>query len=88
MAYYNIIIKEIAQKDIRHLDKPLIKVIINKIKNLSENTRPQGTLKLSGEENRWRLRIGDYRILYEIDDKAHIVTIYRVRHRKEVYRQS
>ena len=86
MVSYNLIIKETAQKDIRHLHKPYIEAIVNKIKNLSENPRPQGTLKLSSEKDRWRLRVGDYRILYEIGDKEHIVTIYRVRHRKEVYR--
>jgi len=53
---------------------------------LSKNPRPFGCRKLSGSENDWRIRVGDYRVIYEIADANRIVRINRVRHRKEVYR--
>ncbi len=48
--------------------------------------RPHKSKKLAGGGSRWRIRIGDYRMLYEIDDTKKIVRIYRIAHRKEVYR--
>jgi mRNA-degrading endonuclease RelE of RelBE toxin-antitoxin system len=55
--------------------------------DLAENPRPLGYRKLTGSKNDWRIRIGDYRVLYEIDEKAKAVRIMRVRHRREVYRR-
>ena len=53
---------------------------------LAENPRPSGCVKLSGLENLWRVRVGDYRILYSIEDQQLIVLIVSVAHRREVYR--
>ncbi len=53
---------------------------------LSEDPRPAGTVKLTGQTNRWRLRIGNYRIIYAIDDQMQDVTILRIVHRREAYR--
>jgi mRNA interferase RelE/StbE len=61
--------------------------IIPHIKALAENPRPSSCLKLTGSKNDWRIRIGDYRVLYEIDEKTKTVRIMRVRHRREVYRR-
>ena len=61
--------------------------IIPHIKALAENPRPSSCRKLTGSKNDWRIRIGDYRVLYEIDEKANAVRIMRVRHRREVYRR-
>ena len=61
--------------------------IIPQIRTLAENPRPSGCRKLTGLKNDWRIRIGDYRVLYEIDEKAKVVKIMRVRHRREVYRR-
>jgi mRNA interferase RelE/StbE len=61
--------------------------IIPHIKALAENPRPSSCLKLTGSKNDWRIRIGDYRVLYEIDEKTKAVRIMRVRHRREVYRR-
>jgi len=52
---------------------------------LEDNPRPRGTKKLSGREE-YRLRVGDYRVLYTIDDKGCVVTVFAVGHRREVYR--
>ena len=74
-----------AQKDFDRLRG----IIFNKIKNeiilLSSNPRPFGALKLANEEG-YRIRIGDYRVLYRVDDASKEIFIYRVKHRKEAYR--
>jgi mRNA interferase RelE/StbE len=59
--------------------------ISEKILTLEDNPRPSGSQKLRGEEN-YRLRVGDYRVLYTIDDKARRVLVYGVAHRREAYR--
>ena len=53
---------------------------------LISNPRPPGVIKLRGAENEWRIRVGDYRIIYEIDDDKRLIAILRIRHRREVYR--
>ncbi|MBI3075552.1 MAG: type II toxin-antitoxin system RelE/ParE family toxin [Deltaproteobacteria bacterium] len=60
--------------------------MIHKIEALAENPRPPGCRKITGSENDWRIRIGDYRVIYEIDEKERAVKIMRVRPRREVYR--
>ncbi len=74
-----------AQKDLDAFHGKAFDKIKKKILILSANPRPFGAIKLTQEEG-YRLRIGDYRILYRIDDKLKEVIIYRVKHRKEVYR--
>jgi len=56
------------------------------ILGLYDNQRPHNSRKLSGAASRWRIRTGDYRILYEIDEHKKAVNVYRIAHRKEVYR--
>ena len=56
------------------------------LRSLLENPRPPGAKKLSGSQHDWRVRVGDYRILYEVDDKGRLVIIWRVTHRREAYR--
>jgi mRNA interferase RelE/StbE len=68
------------------LDASLVKRIFPKIAALSMQPRPSGCLKLTDEENLWRIRAGDYRVVYEIDDDSEIVKIVHVRHRSKVYR--
>jgi mRNA interferase RelE/StbE len=55
------------------------------MQGLADNPRPRQSIKLSGTES-YRLRVGDYRILYEINNPAKSVTVYRIKHRREVYR--
>ncbi|MCF6206094.1 MAG: type II toxin-antitoxin system RelE/ParE family toxin [Sulfurovum sp.] len=84
MANYKIEIKKSAAKEIEKLPKPVLKRVIEKIERLSYNPRLSGCKKLSGDE-KYRVRVGDYRILYSIDDAVVTVYVVRVRHRKEVY---
>ena len=74
-----------ARKDLDGLDKKVFTQIRNKIISLASNPRPSGSLKLTAEEG-YRIRSGNYRILYRVDDKNKMIYIYRVKHRKESYR--
>ena len=85
MAEYKIEIKRSASKELNSLPNKEIKKIINSINQLIENPRPINSKKLSASE-RYRLRVGDYRILYEIEDLILIVYIIKIAHRKDVYR--
>ena len=60
--------------------------ISTQIKTLAEAPRPARAIKLHGSKDAWRIRIGDYRVIYNIDDHARMVDILTVRHRKDVYR--
>lgn len=82
---YKIFILPPAQKDLDNLPTKIFNQMKNKISLLSNNPRPSGCLKLTAEEG-YRLKTGDYRILYRIDDKEKIIYIYRIKHRKEVYK--
>ena len=75
-----------AEKDLRQLPKTLFERINERVLALREDPRPPGVRKLEGALEGWRIRVGDYRVIYQIDDAAQIVTIVRVRHRRDVYR--
>jgi len=83
---YEILLERRAEKDLRKLSSELFQRIIAKIQSLSENPKPQGSRKIAGSKNDWRIRIGDYRAIYEIDEQEKRVRIMRVRHRREAYR--
>ena len=85
MAKYKIEIKRSAQKEIQSLPQQDAKRIVAKILTLAENPRGPDSKKLSSEE-RYRVRVGQYRILYEICDDILVVTIVKVANRKEAYR--
>ena len=86
MALYQVFLARAAQKELENLDPALIKRIIPRIEKLSVNPRPSGCLKLQGAQDLWRIRVGDYRIIYTISDESRIVEIMFIRHRKDVYR--
>jgi mRNA interferase RelE/StbE len=83
---YTILVERYAQKQILKLDSQVIPIIKKAIAELAENPRPAGYIKLKGEDA-YRIRVGNYRIIYEIDDDKIIVTVITVGHRKEVYRK-
>lgn len=85
MGKYRIEIKKSAVKEIEHLPRRDMKAVLDEIASLAENPRPQGSQKLSGQD-KYRIRCGDYRILYSIEDDVLIVFIVKVGHRKDVYR--
>jgi len=80
-------VKKSALKDLEKLDKHYISKIFQKIESLSENPRPVQSLKLKGSRDSYRLRVGDFRIIYQIDDPTKTVTVFGIGHRKEVYRK-
>ena len=81
---YAIYIERYAQKQIMQLNKIAIPVLKNAIETLGNDPRPFGYIKLKGEES-YRIKVGDYRIIYEIDDKNSKITIIAATHRKKVY---
>jgi mRNA interferase RelE/StbE len=83
---YEILLERRAEKDLKKLYSELFERIIVKIQSLSENPKPQGSRKITGSKSDWRIRIGDYRAIYEIDEKEKRVKIMRIRHRREAYR--
>lgn len=73
-----------AAKEIRKLDPLTRRRVLTAASKLEADPRPSGVRKLTGFENAWRIRIGDYRVLYEIDDDVVLVTVFRVAHRRQV----
>ena len=87
MALYKLSIKPSAGKEIEAVgSKSDRSRIVAKIAALAANPRPHGSEKLAGYHDRYRVRQGSYRVVYEIDDDASHVTIYKIGHRREVYR--
>jgi mRNA interferase RelE/StbE len=82
---YTLEIKHSAQKELDALDDALFSRIDRKILVLANDPRPAGCKKLKGYKDQWRVRVGDWRVLYIIDDAAKLVTITRIAHRREVY---
>ena len=85
MAKYSIEIKKSAIKELNAIVKKELKRILSKIRSLADDPRPMGCVRLSGQE-RYRLRQGDYRILYSIEDDVCVVYVVKIAHRKDVYR--
>jgi mRNA interferase RelE/StbE len=86
MPDYAILFARSARKELEALDRALVERIFPRIEALALNPRPHGCIKLQGTQNLWRIRAGDYRVLYSIDDTKRIVDISAIRHRREVYR--
>jgi mRNA interferase RelE/StbE len=87
VASYRLLLKASAAKEIEKLgSKADRRRIVEKIARMADNPRASGAEKLAGYEDRYRVRQGDYRSIYLIDDKAATLTIYKVGHRKDVYR--
>ena len=82
---YRVLLERSAQKALELLSREVRERIYSALTSLSRNPRPPGCKKLK-ESNYWRLRVGDYRTIYEIDDAARVVLVLRIAHRSEVYR--
>ncbi len=87
MASYSLQFKPSVEKDLDALPKPLIARVLTRIEALPDDPVPHQAVKLQGAERLYRLRVGDYRIVYEIDQTAVRIVIHSVRHRREVYRR-
>lgn len=85
MGAYSILLKESVKKDIENIPRKDLQRIMERIGTLADDPRPFGSEKLSGQE-RYRIRQGNYRIVYSIEDWELIVWVVKVGHRREVYR--
>lgn len=87
MSQYKVFFKSSADRQLRKLTDALQRRIVGKVEMLAHDPQPTGVVKLAGDENLWRIRIGNYRVAYEIHDERLIVLVLRVAHRKDVYRE-
>jgi len=86
MSKYTITFARSARRELEALDEKMVNRIFPKIENLSTIPRPVGCRKLTGNKHLWRIRVGDYRIVYTINDDRNLVDIIAVRDRKEAYK--
>ena len=86
MASYKVNPKPSVEKDLRSLPRSTVARVIKSLELLAGNPFPRQALKLEGGEQLYRLRVGDYRVVYSVDQGAREVIIHYVRHRREVYR--
>ena len=87
MEKYSVTFKKSVAKDLRNIPNPDVKRILEKIETLTENPRAEGSVKLSAQE-RYRVRQGVYRIVYEIRDAELIIQVVKVAHRSNVYKST
>lgn len=85
MSDYQIIVTRSAQKELKSLSPEISSRIKSKIDTLVNNPRLSGCRKLKGRLNRWRIRVGNYRVIYSIDDKNLVIKILEIGHRREIY---
>jgi mRNA interferase RelE/StbE len=83
---YQVVVSKSAEKELASLPKSIIEKIIAVLILLEENPRPVGCKKLKGYTNLWRLRIGDYRIIYSIEDVIKLIDVREIGHRKDIYK--
>lgn len=86
MANYEITLARSARKQLQGLDRAIGNRVISRIESLAQSPRPAGCVKLETGDRLWRIRVGDYRVIYAIDDERRLVDISAVRHRRDAYR--
>ena len=86
MAEYELLFARSARKELEALDEPLRSRVFSRIESLALAPRPSGCKKLQGSQHLWRIRVGDYRVVYGVYDEQGLVDIVAVRHRREAYR--
>ena len=84
---YQVELTPAAQRQLKSFDKQIQRQLIARVTKLADNPRPNGVEKMEGEEDLYRIRSGNYRIIYTINDKQLLVLIVRIGDRKEVYRR-
>ena len=87
MSDYSIVFARSARKELQALDPPVARRVLERIEALASEPRPAGSRKLRGSNALWRIRVDDYRVLYALDDVAHVVDVVVVRHRRDAYRR-
>jgi mRNA interferase RelE/StbE len=86
MAMYRTEFLSSAAKEFRNLEEEIKRRVVVAIDELVEKPRPKGVRKLRGHKQLYRIRVGSYRVVYELDDAARLIRVTRIRHRDEVYR--
>ena len=86
MSEYTVTFARSARRELEGLPAKVAERVLAKIESLARQPRPSGCKKLRGPSNLWRVRVGEHRIVYEIDDRNRMVDIVIVRHRGEAYR--
>jgi mRNA interferase RelE/StbE len=86
VANYSIRLTTSAEKTLKSIPKKDVQKIVATLQGLAANPRPTGCRKLAGEEATYRVRQGNYRIIYEIEDKVLLILVLKTGHRKDVYR--
>jgi mRNA interferase RelE/StbE len=87
MASFSLQWRKSTRKDLRRISRDMVSRIIAEVEKLADEPLPHGCEKLTGSEHTYRIRVGDYRVIYELLRDPKIVEIQRVRHRKDVYRK-
>jgi mRNA interferase RelE/StbE len=82
---YAIELKSSARKELESLPDSVLSRVIRKLESLTRNPRPAGCKKLRGYKDLWRIRVGDWRVVYIVDDPAKLISVTRIAHRREVY---
>lgn len=83
---YEVFLAQHAERDLKRLPTDVFHRVIPEVQALANNPRPPGSRKLKGSRRDYRIRVGDYRVIYEINEKDKAVRVMRVRHRREAYR--
>lgn len=87
MARYTVEFTASADKALRRLPTATQRRIVVAAESLADDPRPAGCVKLADDDNAWRLRVGDYRVVYEVHDKRVLVLVVRIGHRKDIYKK-
>ena len=87
MELFSIQWRNSTRKDIRSLPRQEVARVVEAVGELAKDPLPHGSHKLAGSERTYRIRVGDYRVVYEVFSDSRIVEVQRVRHRKDVYRE-
>jgi mRNA interferase RelE/StbE len=82
---YTVEVKPLARKELEALPDNVLSRVVAKLEALAETPRPAGCKKLKGYRDHWRVRAGDWRVVYIVDDAAKVVSVTRIAHRREVY---
>ena len=85
MSNYSVEVKPSARKELEALPDNVLARVLQKMDSLRSAPRPAGCKKLKGYKDQWRVRVGDWRVVYIIDDAAKLISITRIAHRREVY---
>ena len=86
MADYAVVFARSARKELQNLDPHVARRILRQIEALVANPRPPGVVKLEGASDLWRIRVGEWRVVYRIVDRDHLIDVFAVRHRRDAYR--